>query len=27
MIKDAEHFFSGASQPFRIPQVRILSLV
>ena len=24
MIKDAEHFFSGASQPFGIPQVRIL---
>jgi hypothetical protein len=26
MIKDAEHFFSGASQPFGIPQVRILCL-
>jgi hypothetical protein len=26
MIKDAEHFFLGASQPFGIPQVRILCL-
>jgi hypothetical protein len=25
MIKDAEHF-SGASQPFGVPQVRILCL-
>jgi hypothetical protein len=27
MIKDAEHFFSGVSQPFSIPQLRILCLV
>ena len=27
MIKDVEHFFSGASQPFSIPQLRILCLV
>jgi hypothetical protein len=26
MIKDVEHFFSGASQSFGIPQVRILCL-
>jgi hypothetical protein len=26
MIKDAEHFFLGASQSFGIPQVRILCL-
>ena len=26
MIKDAEHFFSGVSLPFGIPQVRILCL-
>jgi hypothetical protein len=26
MIKDVEHFFSGASQPFGIPQLRILCL-
>jgi hypothetical protein len=26
MIEDVEHFFSGASQPFGIPQVRILCL-
>ena len=26
MIKDGEHFFSGASQPFGIPQLRILCL-
>jgi hypothetical protein len=26
MIKDVEHFFSGASQPFGIPHLRILSL-
>jgi hypothetical protein len=26
MIKDVEHFFSGASQPFGIPHLRILCL-
>jgi hypothetical protein len=26
MIKDVDHFFSGASQPFGVPQVRILCL-
>jgi hypothetical protein len=26
MTKDAEHFSSGASQPFGIPQLRILCL-
>ena len=26
MIKDVEHFFSGNSQPFCIPQLRILCL-
>jgi hypothetical protein len=26
MIKHAEYFFSGASQPFDIPQVRVLCL-
>jgi hypothetical protein len=26
MIKDVEHFFSSASQPFSIPQLRILRL-